>query len=99
VPLLLKVDTPASSLPIAETSRLDTLGAADLSRLCGLDFCFSRACRIVYSPIGLVHITHSGPLLLRFLHANSLPEFAEFRILDGVRAAGHVATESTGDRS
>jgi len=29
---------------------------------------------------------------------DSLPEFAEFRILDGARAADHVATESTGDR-
>ncbi len=70
---LLKVDTPTSSLPVAETGRLGPLGAAYLTRLCCRILASSRARhvanQIVCSPFGLPFLVLSGLLLPHFLHA------------------------------
>ena len=72
-PLLLKVDTPTSSLPVAETSRLRPLGAAYLARLRCRVLGSSRprrvAGQILCSPFRLAFIVLSDLLRPRFVHA------------------------------
>lgn len=72
-PLLLKVDTPTSSLPVAETSRLRPLGAAYLARLFCRVLGSSRprhsAGQILDSPVRLAFIVLSDLLRPRFVHA------------------------------
>ncbi len=72
-PLLLKVDTPTSSLPVAETSRLRPLGAAYLARLCSRVLGSPRARRvagqILCNPFRLAFIDLSDLLRPRFVHA------------------------------
>jgi hypothetical protein len=71
-PFLLKVDTPTSSLPVAETSRLGPLGAAYLARFFGRVLGSSRARhgagQILCSPFRFPFRAFSGLLRPRFVH-------------------------------